>query len=76
LHFLSGYQNRIRELNCHLARLGDDRAAFNPAIAHTDQALEVFITKKVTRYQHYAERQLTAIKACQAGEADHCSCGG
>ncbi|MGH8274777.1 MAG: hypothetical protein ACRES9_11115 [Gammaproteobacteria bacterium] len=66
----------LGELHCHLARNGDNPVAYDPAVAHTDQALEVFITKKITRYQHYAERQLAAVKACQAGDGSHCACGG
>ncbi|MGH8282588.1 MAG: hypothetical protein ACRESE_01925 [Gammaproteobacteria bacterium] len=66
----------LGELYCHLARLGDNRAAFDPAVAHTNRALEVFITRKVTRYRHYAEHQLAAVKACQAGKTRQCRCGG
>lgn len=66
----------LGELYCHAARLEGKASAYDPAIAHTDQALEVFITRKVAGYQRYAEHQLAAVKACRAGDAAHCACDG
>lgn len=66
----------LGELYCHAARLDGDASSYDPAVAHTDQALEVFISRRVGRYRRYAESQLAAVKACQAGDMSHCGCGG
>ncbi|MGH8127719.1 MAG: hypothetical protein ACRETC_05045 [Gammaproteobacteria bacterium] len=69
-------ETNLGELYCHTARLEHDRAAFEQAVAHTGEALEVFTIRKISRYRHYTERQIAAVKACAAGNGSLCTCDG
>lgn len=66
----------LGELYCNLAVLNDDPSAFGSSLSHLDAALEVFIGKGNERYRRYAENLATSVKACQAGRAAACVCGG
>ncbi|MDN5864878.1 MAG: hypothetical protein L0I62_06635 [Gammaproteobacteria bacterium] len=69
-------ETNLGELYCHLARIGSEGAAFEPALVHTGHALQVFTARKITRYRQYVERQLEAIEACRAGDTARCGCSG
>ena len=64
----------LGELNCNLAVLRKDAAYLNDAILHSEQALQVLMSKKLGRYQTYLEGLLKTYRACQDQDIAACSC--
>ncbi|MFC7048747.1 hypothetical protein [Emcibacter nanhaiensis] len=64
----------LGELNCNLAVLRRDAAYLEEAITHSEQALQVLMSKKLGRYQTYLEGLLKTYKACQQEDISKCSC--
>ncbi|WP_138379058.1 hypothetical protein [Luteithermobacter gelatinilyticus] len=64
----------LGELHCNLAVLRGDPSYLETAIAHSEQALEILMYKKMARYQRYLQGLLTTYRNCQRDDISRCVC--